>query len=118
VALFCTTPVTEVLITPTVTLPEPLPWFVTVPVLLTDVVVKVMPAFVELSLFKIKLLKKLGFDSDGTFVLTNNGVKQLDKYTNEPIKVNNMFIFPGSTIVLDNNPLSISSFLEEYEDAT
>jgi hypothetical protein len=65
---------------------------------------------------KIALLKELGFNSDGTFVLNEKGEKCLDKYTHEPIKIDNMAILPGSTVILDNNPLSISSFLEEYGD--
>lgn len=65
---------------------------------------------------KIMLLKELGYDSDGTFVLSKKGEKYLDKYTNEPIRIDNMAIFPGSTIILDNNSLSISSFLEEFGD--
>ena len=67
--------------------------------------------------FKIMLLSKLGYNSDGIFVLNEKGEKCLDRYTNEPIRIGNMAIFPGSTIILDNNPLSISSFLEEFEDA-
>ena len=66
--------------------------------------------------FKIEILRKLGYDSDGTFVLDKNGEKILDKYIEEPVRIDNMAIFPGSEIVLDNNPLSISSFLEEYGD--
>ena len=65
---------------------------------------------------KIVLLKELGFDSDGKFVYYKNGKQCLDKYTEEPIKINNMAILPGSTIILDNNSLSISSFLEEFGD--
>jgi len=65
---------------------------------------------------KIMLLKELGHDSDEVFVLDKNGEKYLDKYTDEPIKIDNMAILPGSAIILDNNPLSISSFLEEYGD--
>lgn len=65
---------------------------------------------------KIMLLNKLGYKSDGKFVLLKNGEKHIDKYTEDPVEVNNMFIFPGSTIILDNNPLSISLFLEEYGD--
>lgn len=66
--------------------------------------------------FKIALLKELGYGSDGTFVLDKNGKPYQDKYINEPVRIDNMFIFNGSTIILDNNPLSISSFLEEYGD--
>jgi hypothetical protein len=65
---------------------------------------------------KILLLKKLGYGSDGKFVLLKNGKKHVDKYTGDPIEIGNMFIFPGSTIIIDNNPLSISLFLEEYGD--
>lgn len=65
---------------------------------------------------KVNLLKKLGYKSDGIFVLKKNGEKFLDKYTEEPVRLDNMFIYPGSTIILDNNSLSISSFLEKYGD--
>ena len=65
---------------------------------------------------KIILLNELGYDSDGTFVLNEKGEKYLDRYTNEPIRIDNMAIFPGSAIILDNNSLSISSFLEEFGD--
>lgn len=66
---------------------------------------------------KIYILKDLGYDSDGIFVL-RNGEKHLDKYTNEPIRFDNMLILPGKSpeVILDNNPLSISSYLEEYGD--
>ena len=66
--------------------------------------------------FKIMLLKELKCGSDGIYVLNEKGEKYLDRYTNEPIKIDNMAIFPGSTIILDNNSLSISSFLEEFGD--
>ncbi|HLC76643.1 MAG TPA: hypothetical protein VJH04_00395 [archaeon] len=65
---------------------------------------------------KTFLLEELGYSSDGIFVLDKNQEKLLDRYTNTPIKIDNMIIFPGSTIILDNNPLSISSFLEEFGD--
>jgi hypothetical protein len=68
---------------------------------------------------RIELLKRLGYDSDGVFVL-KDGEKYIDKYTKEHVKIDNMVILdnqlPGSTIILDNNSLSISSFLEEYGD--
>lgn len=65
---------------------------------------------------RMLLLQEIGYNSDGVFVLELNGKKLIDKYINEPVKIDNMFIYPGSTIILDNNPLSISSFLEEYGD--
>ena len=65
---------------------------------------------------KVMLLDELGYSSDGTFVLNKNGEKYLDKYIGKPIKIDNMAIFPGSTIILDNNSLSVSSFLEEFGD--
>ena len=65
---------------------------------------------------KVILVQRLGYNSDGTFILEKSGKQLLDKYTGEPVKIENMFIYPGSTIILDNNPLSISSFLEEYGD--
>ena len=65
---------------------------------------------------KILLLEELGFGSDGTYVLNKNGEQVLDKYIGEPIKIDSMAILPGSTLILDDNPLSISSYLEEYGD--
>jgi len=65
---------------------------------------------------KIGLLKELGYDSDGQFVLDSQGKKVLDKYIDLPVEIENMIIMPGSVIILDNNPLSLSKYMEEYED--
>jgi len=65
---------------------------------------------------RIMLLNELGYDSDGRFVTEKNGKMVLDRYTGELVLINNLAIFQGSTIILDNNPLSISSFLEEFGD--
>jgi len=62
---------------------------------------------------KIQLLKELGYNSDGEYVLYRNE-KVRDRYINKEVKVSNMAIVPGSTIVLDDNPVSIASYLEEY----
>lgn len=64
---------------------------------------------------KILLLKELGLNSDGKYVLYASGEQYYDKYIEEPVEISNMVIFPGSVIVLDNNPLSIVSYLEEYK---
>ena len=65
---------------------------------------------------KIDLLKELGLNSDGEFVLDSQGDKLLDKYLEIPVKIDNMVILPGSTIVLDDNELSLSKYLEEFGD--
>jgi hypothetical protein len=64
---------------------------------------------------KIKLLSALNHGSDGTYVIDSDGNRVRDKYINEEVRVSNMLIFPGSTIILDNNPLSVASYLEEYK---
>ncbi len=65
---------------------------------------------------KVKLLKELGFDSDGEFVLDKQGNKVLDKYLEIPIRVSRMLILPGSNIILDDSELSLSKYIEEYGD--
>ncbi len=65
---------------------------------------------------KIKLLKELGYNSDGEFVLDSEGKRILDRYLDIPVGINNMAIFPGSIIILDNNELSISKYIEEFGD--
>ena len=65
---------------------------------------------------KIKLLQELGYDSDGIYVLDNKGEKVKDRYLEEDVKIDNMIILPGSTIILDNNELSIASYFEEFGD--
>lgn len=63
---------------------------------------------------KIMLLRELGYDSDGIFVFKSNGEKLKDEYIDDAIKVDNMLILPGSCLILDNNPLSIASYFEDY----
>lgn len=67
---------------------------------------------------KILLLKELGYQSDGVFILDKEGKKVVDKYLEVPVKLDNMVILPGSEIILEDNEFSIASYLEEYgEDA-
>ena len=65
---------------------------------------------------KIALLKELGFDSDGEYVLDFKRNKVMDRYVDIPVKVENMVILPGSTIILDDNILSLSCYMEEFPD--
>jgi len=64
---------------------------------------------------KIMLLKELGYGIRGIFVL-KDGKQFKDKYTDEPIKIDNMLILPGSTTIIDDNPLSVALYIEEYGD--
>jgi hypothetical protein len=64
--------------------------------------------------FKIILLEKLGYKTDGVFIFNSNGEKIVDKYLEIPVTIENMVIFPGSEVILDNNELSISLYMEEY----
>lgn len=67
---------------------------------------------------KILLLKELGYASDGEFVIGHNGDKVMDRYLDIPVRISNMMILPGSEIILDDNELSVSSYMEEFgEDA-
>ena len=65
---------------------------------------------------KIELLRELGYESDGEFVLDSKGQKVLDIYLDLPVRINNMIILPGSTIILDDNELSVSRYMEEFGD--
>ena len=63
---------------------------------------------------RILLLKELGLGSDGVYVLDSQGNKIIDNYIDQPVRVDNMLILPGSIIVLDNNPLSIAGYMGDY----
>jgi len=65
---------------------------------------------------KLLLLKELGYDSDGEFVIDSKGNKVIDRYIDIPIRVENMVILPGSSIILDDNELSLSRYMEEFGD--
>ena len=65
---------------------------------------------------KLKILAELGYGSEDSVHVTKDGHVVLDKYIEEPVKIENMIILPGSTLILDNNSLSIQSYLEEYGD--
>ena len=59
------------------------------------------------------LLNELGFDTEDGYVI-KDGKLVRDKYVNVPVKLDKMLIFPGSTIILDENQISIAMYLEEY----
>lgn len=63
---------------------------------------------------KMALLKELGLSSDGIFIVDSCGKRLIDPYISEPIRVDNMLILPGSTVILDNNPISVAGYFEDY----
>lgn len=64
------------------------------------------------------ILTELGFsvDSKTLHIIDSNGNKVIDKYIEKAVTVDNMLILPGSTIILDDNPLSLTMYLEEFGD--
>jgi hypothetical protein len=67
--------------------------------------------------FKIALLKGLGFDVDKEgYVVDSEGKRVTDKYSDKQVRIENMAVFPGSAVIMDNNPLSIASYIEEHEE--
>jgi len=64
---------------------------------------------------KIRLLRELGYDSDGKYVL-KEGQPVVDKYVDEKVTLDNMLVLPGSAVVITDNPLSIAAYFEEYGD--
>ena len=65
---------------------------------------------------KIELLKQLGYKVEGKYILDSNGIRVKDKYSDIEVIFSNMLILPGSTLILDDNPLSIAAYLDEYGD--
>ena len=65
---------------------------------------------------KIELLRELGYDSDGEYIFDSEGKKVFDRYLDIEVKLNNMVILPGSEVILDDNELSLSKYLEEFGD--
>ena len=68
--------------------------------------------------FKLALLKGLGYDVDKDgFVINSKGKRVIDKYSDKQIRIDNLAVFPGSTILMDDNLLSITSYIEEHEES-
>ena len=60
------------------------------------------------------LLQEMGYDTDGNYVLNDQEEQIFDKYISLPIRLDNMVVLPGSTIILDDNEVSIAMYLQEY----
>jgi hypothetical protein len=65
---------------------------------------------------KIFLLQELGYQASGKLIVDKFGEIVTDRYLGTPVELDNMVILPGSTIILDDNELSISLYIDEYGD--
>ena len=72
--------------------------------------------FLSLSDEKKKiLLKALGYGIDNQgFITDENSNRVLCKYTGVEVPFINASILPGSTIIINTSPYTISKYLEEY----
>jgi hypothetical protein len=66
--------------------------------------------------FKVALVEAMGYKVDGFQILLPNGEKYIDPYCDTPVKIDHMIIVPGSTLILDDNPLSIAAYDEDHPD--
>ena len=64
---------------------------------------------------KIQLLRELGYDSDGRYVL-KEGEPLVDEAVGEKVTLDNMLVLPGSEVVIADNPLSIAAYFEKHGD--
>lgn len=63
---------------------------------------------------KVAILKKMGYSSDGTFILDSRGNLVIDPYIDEAVRIDNMVILQGSEVILDSNPLSLAGYFEDH----
>jgi hypothetical protein len=59
--------------------------------------------------YKMFLLKELGLGLDENNYVTRDGKQVLDKYIEQPIRIDNLAIFPGRSPFV-----SIASYFDEY----
>jgi hypothetical protein len=66
---------------------------------------------------RVRLVQELGYDvgPDGVHLL-RDGSPAMDAYAGVQLRLDNLAVLPGSVTVLDNNPVSIASYLEDHGD--
>ena len=62
------------------------------------------------------LLKALGYDISERGFVVEEHTKQVVwcRYTNKPVKFDEASVLPGSTIIINTTPVSLSSYIEEF----
>lgn len=68
--------------------------------------------------FRVALLRELGYGVEGNQVRGPQGEKYLDPCSQVEVSIDRMLILPGRSppIVLDDNPLSVAWYIENYGD--
>lgn len=66
---------------------------------------------------KAALVRELGYETDGEFVMTKDGAPYKDPYVGCRVRLDNMAILQGSAIIIDDNPVSLDSYMEAHPGA-
>lgn len=66
---------------------------------------------------KVELVRELGYETDGEFVLNPDGTKYHDPYVDCPVRLANMAILQGSAIIIDDNPVSLDAYMDAHPDS-
>ncbi|MGB0651720.1 MAG: hypothetical protein ACPGQL_00835 [Thermoplasmatota archaeon] len=61
----------------------------------------------------LEFIRRMGYDVDGEYI-TKEGGPYHDPCTGLPVKFNKMIILQGSAIILDDNPVSLDWYMDEY----
>jgi hypothetical protein len=60
---------------------------------------------------KLNLIRKLGYNIDNAGFITRDGRRITDRCTGKPVQFSRMAIIAGT--IIDDNPISIASYLED-----
>ena len=65
---------------------------------------------------KVILLNALGYgvDREGYIIEEDTKKRVVCKYTNKYVKINGASILPGSTVIINTSPVTLSEYIEEY----
>jgi len=63
---------------------------------------------------QVEIIRELGYAVEDNRILDATRAPVLDKYTKAQVRLDNLLIVWGSTLLLDNNYVSIASYFEEY----
>lgn len=65
---------------------------------------------------QIEVLTQLGYSVEDGRVLDGEGTIVKDPYTHEELTFSNLAILPGNSppVLLDNNPVSLACYMEDY----